>query len=46
MNNKGKYKSFIISDKINIFAQVDVHTGIHIELVSWLGLSVSIVNTA
>jgi hypothetical protein len=36
----------MVSDKINILTQVDVHTGTRAELVPWLGLSVSTLNTA
>jgi hypothetical protein len=46
MDNKGKWKSFTIRDKINILAQIDVHIGTCTELVSRLGLSsVSTLNT-
>jgi hypothetical protein len=34
MNNKGKPKSLIVSDKINISVQVDAHNGTHVEQVS------------
>jgi hypothetical protein len=44
MDNKGKWKSFT-SDKINILAHVDAHTGTHIELASHLRLSVPILHT-
>jgi hypothetical protein len=45
MDNKGKRKSFTISDKINILVQVDAHIGTHVELASRLRLSVSTLNT-
>jgi centromere protein B len=45
MDNKGKWKLFTISDKINILAQVDAHTDTHVELASRLRLSVSTLNT-
>jgi hypothetical protein len=44
MDNKGKWKSFTISDKINILAQVDAHIGTHVELASCLRFSVSTLN--
>jgi hypothetical protein len=39
MDNKGKRKSFTVSDKINTLEQADVNIGTHTELESWLGLS-------
>jgi hypothetical protein len=45
MDNKGKRKSFTISDKINILAEVDAHIGTHVELTSHCRLSVSMLNT-
>jgi hypothetical protein len=43
MDNKGKPKSFI-SDKINIFAQVDAHFGTRVKQASWLSLTVPTLN--
>jgi hypothetical protein len=40
MDNKGKRKSFTVSDKINISVQVDAHIESHVELASRLRLSV------
>jgi hypothetical protein len=41
MDNKGKWKSFTVSNKINILAQADAHIGSHVELAPpWLRLSV------
>jgi hypothetical protein len=45
MDNKGKHKSRIISDKINISMQADAYIGTHVELASHLRLSVSMLNT-
>jgi hypothetical protein len=45
VDNKGKWKSFRISDKINILAQVDARIGTYVELASRLRLSVSMLNT-
>jgi hypothetical protein len=45
MDNKGKWKSFTISDKISVLVQVDGHTGTHAELASRLRSSVSLLNT-
>jgi hypothetical protein len=39
MDNKGNWKSYMTSNKINTLAQVNVHIGTRIELASWLGLS-------
>jgi hypothetical protein len=39
MDNRGKWKPFTISDKINIFAQVDAYIGTHVELAPRLTLS-------
>jgi hypothetical protein len=38
MDNKGKRKSFTVSDKINILAEVDAHIGTRVEVESWLRL--------
>jgi hypothetical protein len=40
MDNKGKRKSFTMSDKINISGQGDAHIGSHVGLASRLRLSV------
>jgi hypothetical protein len=45
VDNKGKRKSFTISDKINILAQVDAFIGTRVGLASHLRLSVSMLNT-
>jgi hypothetical protein len=42
---KEKLKSFIIGNRINILAEVYAHIGKHVELASWLTLSVSTLNT-
>ena len=42
---KRKWKSFIICDRINVLAKVDVHTGTYVDLVLQLILSVLKVNT-
>jgi hypothetical protein len=43
--NKGKWKSFRVSDRINILAQADEHIGTHAELASHLRFSVPMLNT-
>jgi hypothetical protein len=45
VDSKGKRKSFTISDKINILAQIDALIGTHVELASHLRLSVPVQNT-
>jgi hypothetical protein len=45
MDNKGKLRSFTISNKINILVQVDAHIGTSVELALCLRLSVSMLNT-
>jgi hypothetical protein len=40
MDNKGKWKPFTISDKINFVVQVDAHIGTYLKLASHLRLSV------
>jgi hypothetical protein len=45
MDNKGEQKSFTISDKINILAQVNAHIGTLVELASRLRLSMSTLYT-
>jgi hypothetical protein len=44
MNNKQKLKTFMINDT-DIIEHSDAHIGTCIELASWLGLSVSTLNT-
>jgi hypothetical protein len=45
MYNKGKWKSFTVSDIINTLVQADAHIGTHAELASHLIFSVSMLNT-
>jgi hypothetical protein len=45
MGNKGEWKPFTVSDKINIRVQVDAHIGMCVELASCLRLSISTLNT-
>jgi hypothetical protein len=44
MDNKGNI-SFIITDKINILAQVDEHISTYVDLATWLRISVPTLNT-
>jgi hypothetical protein len=39
MDNKGKWKLFPISDKVNIIVQIDVKIGTYVELPSQMTLS-------
>jgi hypothetical protein len=45
MDNKGKWKSITVSDKMNILVQIVAHIGTCVELASQLRLSVLTLDT-